>query len=525
MEWIVLKEDKGRTVLVSDRKTDGLIPKGSFLTVEQGSDKFILRVDDSYQMSLYEPDPLVVDMDLTPLEEDRKIKNLIYAYRVHDFINREDGLISTIKPQSKARRSNQEEIDIALGSNKNGPKVFVATAQYSKNQLLIDQDNRLITAKLPEDMFFHQILICGKTGSGKTVAAKYFIQYFAEELGGSVLAINVKDIDLLRMDQKSITYNEKVKKEWNELGIEPHGISNYVIYYPANTEIINNGDISLDRCFKVTLDVREINPESLNGLLINITDIAAMNLPNIFRKWQEEMKNKGISDEYKFSKFVKYFNSFVDGGCEFPTLNTTGQEGIIRLHKGTADNISRNLDVANEFFDNEFAKVLSEHDILSKGKVSVIDVATEKGIQFGSILLRNLLNKIVISKRNNEHHEPILIVIDEVHMFYNVSASRETLGDLDTICRTGRSQKIGIIFSSQNPKDIPKGLTSVINTKIFFRSDLESVKLIGATLSLQEMESLEKGFAISYIHDLPQLRVIKFPLSYAGVFEENKNER
>jgi DNA helicase HerA-like ATPase len=43
------------------------------------------------------------------------------------------------------------------------------------------------------------------------------------------------------------------------------------------------------------------------------------------------------------------------------------------------------------------------------------------------------------------------------------------LGDLDTICRTGRSKKIGVVFSSQNPQNLPKGLSSVINTKIFFK--------------------------------------------------------
>ncbi len=520
MTWIVLKDDKGKTLLVSDRKTDGLIPKGSFLTVEQEDEKFILRVDESYQLSLYDPDPLVVDMDLSSLEEDRKTKNILYAYRIYDFTDRDDDLISTIKPQSKARRSNQEEINVALGSYEKGSKVFVATVQYSKNQLLRDQNGRLITASLPNDMFFHQVLICGKTGSGKTVAAKYLMQYFAEELGGSVLAINVKDVDLLRMDQPSLTANKKIKEEWRELGKKAKGISNYVVYYPANSKMNSSSGVNLERCYKVTLDVKEINPESLNGLLLHITDMAAMSLPNIFRKWQEDIKKSKDEGVYRFSNFVKYFNEIKENGCEFPTLNATGQESFIRLHRGTAENISRNLDVANEFFDNEFADTLNEDDILVEGKVSVIDVASENGIQFGSILLRNLLHKIVASKRNNEHKEPILIVIDEVHMFYNVDASREALGDLDTICRTGRSQEIGVIFSSQNPRDIPKGLTSVINTKIFFRSDVEGMKMTGGALSLQEMESLGKGFAVAYIHDLPQLRVIKFPLAYSGVFEE-----
>ena len=63
-------------------------------------------------------------------------------------------------------------------------------------------------------MFFHQILICGKTGSGKTVASKYLAQFFVEELKkyGAVLAVNVKDIDLLTMDRPSKSVNSSILK-------------------------------------------------------------------------------------------------------------------------------------------------------------------------------------------------------------------------------------------------------------------------------------------------------------------------
>lgn len=112
-----------------------------------------------------------------------------------------------------------------------------------------------------------------------------------------------------------------------------------------------------------------------------------------------------------------------------------------------------------------------------------------------------------------------MIIIDEVHQFYNTTASNEALGDLDTICRTGRSQKIGVIFSSQNPTDIPSGLSSVINTKIFFKSDVSAAKSHGVAISSDEMESLKKGFAAVSIHELSQLKILKFPMAFAGVFE------
>src|SRR3989344_7769054 len=107
MTWIVLGEKNGRILLVSKGDVKGLLPKGSYLTIEEGKTKFILRVDDSQQTQPYSPAPMVIDMDLNPLQQDQKCQNIISAYRVKDLTLREDGLIDYIKPQSIARRSNQ----------------------------------------------------------------------------------------------------------------------------------------------------------------------------------------------------------------------------------------------------------------------------------------------------------------------------------------------------------------------------------------------------------------------------------
>ena len=199
-------------------------------------------------------------------------------------------------------------------------------------------------------------------------------------------------------------------------------------------------------------------------------------------------------------------------------MNSRGDESEVKLHNATFDSISRKLSSSLLFFDDKDAKTIDYEDILYPGTLSVINVAGENGIQFGSILLRHLLKRIVMAKSQRRNDTPILVVIDEVHQFYNTESSREALGDLDTICRTGRSQKIGVVFASQYQNDIPKGLSSVINTKIFFKSDGISGSLFG--ISSDEIQTLETGFAVANIHNMSQLRIIKFPLSYSGVIEE-----
>jgi len=521
--WIVLGEERGRQKIVSKSSTTGLLPKGSFLTVEEGDNKYILRVDDSQQTEPYSPSPLLADMDLTPLKQDQKCQNIIYAYRIQDITNRNDGLIDFIPPQSIARRSNQEEIDIALGSRSDGPPIFIATLYASKNQLLLDETGNPIKTNLPEDMFFHQILICGKTGSGKTVAAKYLAQYFVEKLKGygAVLAINVKDVDFLKMDQATITYSSDVEKEWESLHLIPHGLKNYVIYYPANTIIDPGQGVLIEKCKRITLDVQQIDPDSLSGLLQGITDIGAQHLPNIFRWWQENRRRRG-GEDFTFSHFVNYFAHGSDEDYIYRTLNSRDDELDIRLPWGTYNNIYRNLQYALEFFDNENADVLQADDILIRGKMSIINVAGSKGIQFGSIILRQLLKDIVDAKSTGKSKVPILIIIDEVHQFYNTESSKEALGELDTICRTGRSKEIGVIFSSQNPSDTPRGLSNVINTKLFFSSESNVARAYGLNITSEEIQNLKKGYAVCSIYELPQLRIVKFPLSLSGVFEKKE---
>lgn len=522
MSWIVLGEESGKIKLVSKSNVTGLLPKGSYLTIEDGTSKFILRVDDSSQSELFSPKPMIVEMDMTPLRQDQECQNIITAYRVRDLTNRSDGYIDFIKPQSIARRSNQAEIDLAIGIRKDGPQIFVATIHSSQNQILRDDNRKLITARLPKDMYYHQIMISGRTGSGKTVAMKYLAQHFVEKMEGAVLAINVKDIDFLTMNRESTTYNEDSKEEWNNLAEKPHGVENCVVYYPSTLSIESFQGIDYNICKKISLDVKTIEPEALAGLLQGISEAGALNFPNIFRYWQEKKKESKNKEDFTFLDFVRYFAKSVNDGRVIQTRNSRGDISEVTIHKGTFDNIQRNLDFVLEFFDNEDSICINETDILTPGKLSIINVAGNKGIEFGSILLRDLLNKIVEAKDQRKSDVPILIIIDEVHRFYNTESSNDALDVLDTICRTGRSKKIGVIFSSQNPTDIPRGLSSVINTKIFFKSDAGAVRSFGLKINDEEMECLKKGYAISYIHEIPLLKVIKFPMSLSGVHEQKE---
>lgn len=519
--WIVTGTENDLIKLVSSKDVDAILPVGSYLTVADDTGvKHILFVEKSYEKSLFEPSPLIVDADLPLLKQDQECKNILFAREIRQFPLRPDGMFSFIKPNETARRTTQEEINEVFIS-KEGYPVFLATSFLTQNSPLKDDVGRLIYVRIPFESLYLQTMICGQTGSGKTVAMKYLIEQFLEHEKGAVLAINVKAIDLLTMDQPTIIKKEKLKKqtqaEWDALGFSKPETKEFSIYIPASKQKHKEG-VSRDKVRSITLKTRDLEPNSLLGVLQNITDRAAEALPSIFRYW------KGNADgEITFRNFILWFRTRASKENQylFPTISQAGEEGQIPLHPGTCSAILRSLESAIDFFDSEEADCLAirEDHIMVPGKLSVIDLSNKDTIIFGAVLLSHLLSKIYDSKAVLGQYSdlPVLIVIDEVHQFYGSSASVQALEQLNAIARMGRSERIGVIFASQNPEDLPSGLTSIVNTRVFFRS----LGNVGRKFDIKEfsieLSSLENGFAAMSSVALPQVRFVKFPISCMGV--------
>jgi DNA helicase HerA-like ATPase len=380
----------------------------------------------------------------------------------------------------------------------------------------------MIYVRIPFDSLYLQTMICGQTGSGKTVAMKYLIEQFLAHEKGAVLAINVKAIDLLTMDQPTTIKNEKLEKqtkeEWNTLGFSTSELGEFSIYIPASRQKHKEG-VNREKVRSITLKTRDLEPNSLLGVLQNITDRAAEALPNIFRYWMERSHDQEIT----FRNFIRWFRERAtkENQYLFPTLSQAGEESEIPLHPGTCTAILRSLESAIDFFDSQEGDCLAirEDHIMVPGKLSVIDLSNKDTIIFGAVLLRHLLSKIYESKAIKGQYldVPVLIVIDEVHHFYGSGASVQALEELNAIARMGRSERIGVIFASQNPEDLPSGLTQIVNTRIFFRS----LGNVGRKFDIKdfsvELSSLENGFAAISSVALPQVRFVKFPISLMGV--------
>jgi len=516
---VTLGEENGKILLVSKGNSQiGILPRGSYVTVlDNDTDRtFILRVDESLQINSFNISPILSDLDLKPLLQDQSVKNLIHAVRIKEKPPREDGLSSYIKPLLEARKSTQEEIDYVLGKS-SGVPVFLGSHYAFDCQVLKDENNnKSIRINLPDEMFFHQTLITGATGSGKTAAMKYLAQYFVEDLKelkgpGAVLAINVKEEDFLYMDKPTISKSSENRSEWNDLGFEPHGVDSFRVYYPGKTKPRYSDKVDSDKCQGITIKVENLEPEDLVGIIQNLTVKGAEQIVDIFRYWKEEKAKK--KDKYTMNDFISYFDD-PSKQRQYSILTLNGDTYEITMHSGTFNSLRNSLIAASNFFDAEGAKELEAKDILERRKLSVIDLSQGQSLGFGSILLRNILYKIYNAKSSYKSDVPVLILIDEVHEFYSTSRTREALGAIDAIARKGRSLGIGVVFSSQNIEDIPEGISKVVNSKIHFKG--YDVKSPGRGI---DTEALRPGFAKVRIYGLNFVDLIKFPLPLGGLYE------
>jgi len=513
MSWIVLNEKNGMISLKSDgTEDDGLLPIGSFLTVKTSKNsKVILRVEESHQYDPYEPSPRITVMGLDGLIQDTKCHNIIKTSRIFHRSDRKDGKYDFIKSRDSAELSTNDDIKDALHSSNEGPKIFPATLFCGENSLLKGKNKKYLNVKLNERMFWHQMIICGSTGSGKTVAMKYLAQHFVEEMGGCVIALNVKDDDLLHMEKPS-EYDDQILDEWDSMDMEyPKGVRSEIfqIYHPFGEEYEPAKNVDMKRLHRITLNVDDIDPESLLGLMREqMTDLGSRWFPAIFRHWQTE--NRGAL----FAEFVRWFNDDTRQKT-YPTLDRNNNAGMRPLPSGTVGNISRAIEYAQQFFDVDGAQPARAELFLEKGRFSTIDLTGNNGIEFGSIFLRHILQGIKAIK--TDYDFPVLIIIDEAHQFHSTEqGTKEALKYLDNICRTGRSNKIGIVFASQDLATIPKGLINIVNTIISFNCP-DPTTARRFNIKPEELSAFDEGYAVGSFYKLRNLKYIKFPLSGSGV--------
>lgn len=205
-----------------------------------------------------------------------------------------------------------------------------------------------------------------------------------------------------------------------------------------------------------------------------------------------------------------------DGG-EIRFLDYKGRERQARLtRQRDLDSLLRVRDYIMRFQSN-YEDLLTSDDILANMKTGYLNVVSLSGFDENqmriivSYILRNILNgriKYVRGKMDVKRvcpivEAPVLVIIEEGHIFAPKGEESDVVRWLSRIAREGRKFGVGMGIISQRPKKLNEDILSQCNTKIILRivepNDQRYVQQASEQISedlLSDIASLGRGEAV-----------------------------
>ena len=400
-------------------------------------------------------------------------------------------------PGMKWRKPSKKEVETFLRTNFTGLPVALAKSTCDIQK---DINNEVILIRHPDILPFFIELIAGQPGSGKTVTIGTFAWYYTQQYKdpetkqpAAFICINNKSIDLLYLDYPA----PYIDPLWKDMEIQPEGIKDFQIIYPSIDGSSRNSGC---RQIPFTFDSLLIQPEALLGI-VDLTDKAQLQLPDIFRYWQEQNIN-GSSTH--FEDFLDYLrNNGQSAGYNrvvFPAKSKNGRIYNIPIHESTLMATIANLAAITDYFDDENATMINAQDIVVPGRCTVIDVSRDPTGKFQNLIIRQLLLSILeYQKRTREKGKPIcpvIFAIDEAHLIYSSKHGDVVTKEISTIAKTGRTLKCGLILASQLISDLSSDILRIAGSKIIFRTQQKEAQALGLNNKAHVLGNLQPGFAL-----------------------------
>jgi len=424
-------------------------------------------------------------------------------------------------PGMKWRKPLKNEVETFLRIDFDGVPVALAKSTCDIQR---DVDNKVIFACHAAVLPFYIELIAGQPGSGKTVTIGLLAWYYTQRYKdpainrpAAFVCVNNKSIDLLYLDCPAAY----VDPLWKDLGIQAEGIRDFQIIYPSTDEPSRSSGC---RQIPFTFDSLFTDPETLLGI-VDLTDKAQLQLPDIFRFWQEQNKARSLAH---FEDFIEYLQS---GGQSagnrriFIAKSRKGREYRIAMHEATIAATVANLGTITDFFDDEEGVMINARDIVVPGRCTVIDVSGDATGKFQNLVIRQLLLSVLEQQRKLRKERkplcPVIFAVDEAHLIYSSKYGDYVAKEISVIAKTGRTLKCGLILASQLVSDISSDILRLAQSKIIFRTEQREARALGLSSKAQVLENLQPGFA--FFQDNIKLRkqlLVKIPMAPCSVCGE-----
>lgn len=140
------------------------------------------------------------------------------------------------------------------------------------------------------------------------------------------------------------------------------------------------------------------------------------------------------------------------------------------------------------------------NEILTRGKV--VDVDCRKLTRSHLLMLVGAMARELYNLRKSGKIPPIVLALDEAHMFLPSKGSTAASTVLGEIVRMGRHAPLGTIISTQHPSDIDQETAKITNTRFIFAIEPSELGPIGGLISdmpagtLGYLSKMEQGEAL-----------------------------
>jgi len=254
-------------------------------------------------------------------------------------------------------------------------------------------------------------------------------------------------------------------------------------------------------------------------------------------------KHEGYSGKSFVDRILEITESWIEiaednGEIEF--YDYKGLKKFARVSRQRdLDSLLRVRDYIIRFLSN-YSDLLTENDVLANMKTGYLNVVNLSGFDENQMriivayILRNILKGRIRFKRGDVNSKricpiveaPVLIIIEEGHIFAPKNDDSEVVKWLSRIAREGRKFGVGIGIISQRPKKLNDDILSQCNTKIILKivepNDQRYVQQASEQISedlLNDISSLGRGEAVivgSAVKLPVAVKIRKYPEGYYG---------
>ena len=373
-------------------------------------------------------------------------------------------------------------------------------------------------------------LICGATGTGKTITLKVIAESFSDA-GVPTFISDIKgDLSGMAVPGED---SEGMQKRIARFGLADYGFA-YKSYPTRYWDVFGR------KGMPVRTTVTEIGPLLLSRILsLNPTQEGVLNI--IFRIADDQnLLLLDLKDLRAMCQFVgdnaKAYTTMY-GNISAASIGAI-QRGLLRLEEQGAESFFGEpaLDLADWF----------QLDANGRGYMNILNCEQlfQQPALYSTVLLWMLSELYERLPEVGDLPKPKMVFFfDEAHLLFN-DAPKELLQKIEQVVRLIRSKGVGVFFITQKPTDVPDSVLSQLGNRIehalraYSASDLKAVKTAAATFrqnpkvnAVEAIQQLGTGEALVQFLDVKGVPMmveqpkILPPQSFMGPADEGLMQR